>query len=95
MVQKNLDDKIKMISAVSRALELRKLNSDNEKILGEISSFASSEKNPEVKLGMIAAASKALEIADQDSRLKEKDVIKKVMASLSTIKRTIDSNQEI
>ena len=93
MEKSDLDNEVKMISAVSRALELRKVENDNEKIINQISNFSSQEKSEETKLRMIAAASKALDIAERNPRLKDKEIIKQVSRELSSISQEINKHK--
>jgi len=85
--EKDVDIKIKMISAVTEALAFRRIEQDNEKILSHISLLVSGEKNEETKLAMIAAASKSLEVAD--AGLKDKEIIKKVIQDSQNILKNI------
>jgi len=85
--EKDVDIKIKMISAVTEALAFRRIEQDNEKILSHISLLVSGEKNEETKLAMIAAASKSLEIAEKG--LRDKEIIKRIALDSQNILKNI------
>lgn len=81
-----MEEKIKMMTAVSEALALKKRNPqmDTEKILQYISKFVSDE-NTKTQIKMIAAASNALSIAEKNANIKEKEIMKRVMKELPVI----------
>lgn len=92
MEKKELDKELKMVSAISRALEMRRIENDNEKVLSDISRFVSQEKKEETKLGMIAAASMSLDIADRNPNMKDREIIKTVIKELSSINEEISKH---
>ena len=85
--KEDVDDGIKMISAIAETLRFRKQNQDldNEKILGHIMNFIQTKKSEKTKLLMITAASKALSIAERSPRLDDKSIIRQVMADFPSM----------
>ena len=79
--------KVKMISAVSEVLNLRKNKNslDNEEIMQHISKAAEKEGSNQVKLGMLAAASKALNYKERNPSMPDNEIIKSIMASLDEL----------
>jgi hypothetical protein len=82
-----IDIKVKMMAAVAEALKYRKGNPSMEygRIMQHISDMVRKERNQHTQLGMIAAASKALTISEKEPRLKEREVMKRVMEQLPEI----------
>lgn len=93
MEKKELQKELKMVSSISKALELRKIYNDNEKVLDGISKAISKEKDEETKLAMIAAASKSLDISERNPHMKDKEIIKRVIKELSSINREISKHK--
>lgn len=86
-----MEEKIKMITAVSKVLEIKRKNPNltNEEIIKSVSGFIFADKNQTAKIGMMAAASKALEIIDKNPQLNEKEVINDVMKELNALLKDI------
>jgi len=87
--KKEINAELKMMSAVSEAISLRKQNLDNEKVLKQITKFAAKE-NTLTQMAMIAAASNTLKIADSNPNLHPKEIIQKATTDLAEILRNID-----
>jgi hypothetical protein len=83
---------VRMVAAVSEALEFRKRNPnvDSEKILSHIINLVAKEKEQDIKLGMIAAASKAVFILERNPNMHERMIIKQVMKEFPDIIAGID-----
>jgi len=92
MEEINEEIKVKMLSAVTEALKLKKQDkfADSEQILKTITRFAEKEKSKKTQLAMIAAASKTLSISERMHFISEKEVIRKVMPELSKILEKVD-----
>ena len=91
MSKKELDIKVKMISAVTEALSYKRKNPllENEKVIKHISKFVSKESKG-IQFAMIAASSKALSITEKNSKLTDKEIIKKVLVMLPLILDNVD-----
>jgi len=91
MKQKKDDVKVKMISALTEALNYRKKNpkADEEAIMKQVARFVSKEKNEDSKIAMIAAASRGIKMLERKEML-DRQVIKQVMAELPEIINKIE-----
>jgi hypothetical protein len=87
-----IDIKVKMVSAVTEVLKFKKENprANYEQSLQHISNIVKKEKNQYIKLGMVSSASKALSILEREPRLKDKDVMRKIVDELPKILEKID-----
>ena len=89
---KELDIKIKMISAVNEALDFKLKNplASEEEVFEKLSKFLGKEKDKEANLAMIAAISKTYNVYETSKNKKQKEIINKLMAELPFILNNID-----
>lgn len=78
---------VSMIAAVTQALTYKRYypEANNDKAIDHVVKYASVTKNQIAQFAMIAAASKALGMLERNSKLKEKDVLVKMMGELPKI----------
>ena len=88
----HVDSQVNMVSAVTEAVKIKKENPgmDNERIMQKISRMAENVRGEQAKLGMVVAASKTLQIMDREKGLKDKDIIKMVVAEFPNMLGTIN-----
>lgn len=77
----------KLVSAVNHALAFKRASPDSltEVAVAHVVKFASSQKSELIKFSMISAGSRALDILERNQKLKDKDVIAKVMPEFNKI----------
>jgi catalase len=90
-----METQIKMISAATAVLELRRQNplAIDEEVFQHVSDRIEREriKDEKVKMAMIAAADETFKIARQNPKLSEKEILKELMEKIPFIVERIDS----
>ncbi|MCX6748792.1 MAG: hypothetical protein NT076_04250 [Candidatus Pacearchaeota archaeon] len=89
---KELDIKIKMISAVNETLDFKIKNplASEEEVYTKLAKTLSREKDKDTNLAMIAAISKTYNVFEFSKNKKQKEIINKLMAELPSILNNID-----
>jgi len=84
---KELDVKIKMISAVNEALDFMFENplASEEQVFEKLSETLAKEKDKDTNLAMIAAVSRAYKTFELTKNKKQKEIINKIMTELPLI----------
>lgn len=95
--KEEIEDGIKMLSAISEALRFRKDSSyiDTERIMNNLMDFIRVKKSEKTKLLMIAAASKALSIVERNPHLDDRMIIKMVMVDFPSMFEIVEETINI
>lgn len=83
----NSEIKVEMIKAVSEVLRLKKnnKNADHESIMVDMDSFIHKVKDKDSRLMMIVAASKTLDTLEKNSKMSEKEIMKKLVGEFDSM----------
>ncbi len=83
----NSEIKVEMMKAVSEVLRLKKnnKNADHESIMVGMDSFIHKVKDKDSRLMMIVAASKTLDTLEKNSKMGEKEIMKKLVGEFDSM----------